>query len=299
MTDKLLDTIAADVVSGVKAYFAHRVNAGEDPTGCIRTFLDFFEANKDSNRQLFRRIASRIDSTVFVPLKRRKQIASPGDFIAAYHDLVGKLVEIDPALPYQADYERHKALFEKAIDQAKDEILKEKQEKTRIVHDEYGRISSERKRSLTRLEGGSFLTYSLICAFALSGVLFLALIAPPGLEPVVGWISIVTLMVATIKLRSQLNWARWGLVCLLVFVFSIVFAHARSYPALFVTAAILGIADYALLREYGNRIAGILLTPTERAAHNKSIESIEAYFSQKEKQQMAQASLEAWADDVQ
>ena len=149
-----MDRIASEAVSGFKGSFTHRIDAGEDPTTCMQAFLRFLQSNTDKNQHLFRNIASRVDSAFFAPLKTTDQIASPDDFIAAYHDLVNRLLEICPEMPYKSDYERHRALIDHAEHRVRNSIRAEKLEKKRVVDDEYGRMVFERKKSYRRTGGG-------------------------------------------------------------------------------------------------------------------------------------------------
>ena len=184
MNQTFLDKLADETVSGLKGSFAQSINAGEDPTTCMQKLLAFLESNKEGMPQFLKGIASRVDSTLFAPVKVVDQIGSPDDFIAAYHDLLKTLLEICPELPYKSDYNRQRALIDDAEHRVRNRIRTEKLEKKRVVDDEYGRIVSERKKRYRKTGGGKShrkrIVLSLVIGICLLVPLLLNTFVPPS-----------------------------------------------------------------------------------------------------------------------
>jgi len=183
MTDDFLDSLASDTVSGLKESFTHRVAAGEDPTACMQTFLSFLESNIGKNPQLFKKIAARIDFSFFGPLKKVNQITSLSDFVAVYHELVSRLLEIDPQMPYRRDYERQNSLIGEEQRVIRGRLHREKEDKKRIVDDAYAAQLSQARQIYNRARGTPLRRVTslsfVICAVFLV-LLTLSVVMPPS-----------------------------------------------------------------------------------------------------------------------
>lgn len=299
MAKEFLDKLADETVSGLKGCFAQSASAAEDPTTCLQRFSDFIESHKERNAQFLKEIASRIDSTFFAPLKRVDHIASPDDFIAAYHNLINNLLDIDPGTPCKADYERQQASIETVENRVRDKIAKEKQEKRRIVDDEYNRILFELKRDYGRCGTGRKLKTAWICSFILFGGFLIGgfLLELPGFFIVSGAVIGVSIGGFMGGARSADEWKGVLLGGALLgggagYLVSLLLRAAGFY--LMLVCLGLGIA---LLLVYKNKIAGVQLSPEEKASYNTSIGSIEDYFSSREESEISGSTLEIVAGD--
>jgi WD40 repeat protein len=295
-----LDKLADDTVSGWKGFFTQRINNGEDPTICMQMFLNFLESNRENNPQLSKKIASRIDPSLFAPLKKVNQIASRDDFITTYHDLVNKLIEMNPNTPYRANYERQKALIATAKNPIKERLSKEKEDRKGIVDDEYRRILSERKKEYKSISRNSLRRGVTLC-FILSVVMLLVniLLPVPSSKDQIAWcISIFGMIGAIIgswdmSLRIiEKEWGGWRLFL----GFGVGGAAGAGLGAIFVYATpysifpclVLGII-LALI--YRFKVAAIQLSPDERSAYNTSLASIEKHISDTEEYDIAQSTV--------
>ena len=183
MNQTFVDKLADKTVSGLKGFFTQSINAGEDPTACMQMLSGFLQTHKDKNPQFFRKIAARIDSSFFAPLKKASQVASPDGFIATYHHLLSKLLEIDPEMPYRADYDRQEALIDSAKDQVRESILAEKDEKKRIVDDQYSAIVSQRKEHYRKIGGGKSHRKRVVVSVVISICLLVPLLMNAFIPP--------------------------------------------------------------------------------------------------------------------
>lgn len=291
MEQKTLDRLAEQAVSGLKGFFAQRVNAGEDPTTCLQSFLSFLESNKHNNQQFLRMIASRIDSSFFSPLNKVSQVACPDDLITAYHDLVTQLLEVDPQMPYGADHQRLRGLIEKAQNRVNDRLSREKSEKRRTVEDSYSTILLERKKDYGRDGPGRTLKIAWICSFILFGILLVSglLLELPGFFIVVGALigGVIALGIGTGD--SETNPVALWLVGALLgggagHLVSLLLQAAGLYLMFFCLA--LGIV---LLVIYRGKIGGLQLTSQERCAFSTSLNTIEKHFAERGEYETAQA----------
>jgi len=296
MADNLLDKLADDAVSGMKGFFAHRINNGEDPTTCLRTFLNFLESNAEKNPQLFEKTVSKIDCSFFAPLKRVNQIASPDDFISTYHNLVGRLIQINPQIPYKADYERQAALIENANRSIKKRLLTEKEEKRRIVDDAYLEILSSRKKEYKESRRATAFRASFIVSFVLFVTMLLVyvLAGVPNLGDEESWHrSVLAFVIAGAiagGVGASLPGALGGLAAgVLLWIYFV------SYPSFsMVLSLVLGVI---LVIVYRSRVAAIQLPAVDRAACKTSLANIEEHFSDKEQHEIAQSTVEILTTD--
>ena len=298
MAEKLLDKVADDFVSGLKGFFTHRINNGEDPTTCMQMFLNFLESNKEKNTQFFKKIASRIDANFFAPLKKVSQIASPDDFIATYRNLVNRLLEIDPQMPYKADYERQKASIEDNKRLIEERLGKEKEKKKKIVDNEYRKLLSERKKEYKKSGGGRGLRIGIAVCFMLFVVLLpVILLHVPGSDNthmmfVVVGIAVGAICGALISRRMKgvglLMGAFLGFV-LGTAVGAVLGAMYRLFPPYFVVFWL--VSGIILAAVYGFKVAALRLSPDESSAYNTSLDNIEKHFSDKEKYEIAQLTV--------
>lgn len=305
MADKLLDKFADDTISGLKRFFAHRINNGEDPTTCMQMFLNFLESNKDKNPQLFKKIASRIDSSFFASVVKVNQIASPDDLITAYDNLVNRLLEINPQMPYKADYERQRASIEKNKRQIKEKLRKEKEEKKRIVDNEYRKLLSERKKEY---KSGNNLRIGVAVCFILFVVLLpVILLHVPGSDDdtrmmfVVVGMAVGAIWGALISRRMKDVGVFVGAIGGFVLgtavgtISGIICIDLLLPPYFFVVCwPVLGIV---LAIIYRSKVAAIRLSLEERSAYDTSLANIEQHFSDKEKNEIAQSTVRILATD--
>ena len=313
----MLDKLADDTVPGLKAFLAYRISDGEDPTACLQMFLSFLKANrakhtqfldshKDRDLPFLREIASRVDLSFFAPLRGVNQIASPDDFIAAYHYLVERLMEIDPHMPYRKDYEIRKGRIDKERRHIDDALLREKVDKTKAVDTEYGRLLSDRRRNQKESRSGSYIFRGTLISFGLA-VAFLtlsALIATPISEgrqvSVIVVAAIIGAFVGLLRAGFSGGWGRAKVSAVTGFMIGgctgavAAFALIPYARHLAVTSAGLGIA---LLIAYLAKTARIQLTPEERTAYNASLSSIEDYVSPKREYEITEATLRILAGD--
>lgn len=302
----MLDKLADDTVSGLKASFARRISAGEDPTAFLKEFLRFLESNRKKSPQFIRQIASRIDSSFFAPLRKADDIPSPDDFIAAYHNLVNKLLEIDPEMPYWKDYDRQKARIDEASSQIEEEHRREELAKRKIVDDEYGSISSERNNKYRRSGSGKRLlmgftvSLTLAAAFLIISAFVSTPMSPGGQLAVVGIPAIIGALLGLTGAGYSSDWksakgsAMAGLLAGGALGALIAFILIPYSLHLSIASGGVGIA---LLLAYKAKVAGIQFTPDERSAYNASLQSIDDHFSLKRRQEITEATLRILTTD--
>ena len=295
-----MDSLADEAVSGLKGFFSQRVDAGEDPTACMQMFSAFFQTNKDKNPQLFRRIASKIDSTFFAPVKALDQIESPGDFVAAFHGLVNTLLDIDSEMPYKVDYGKKTALIDDAKGQVRDSILVEKEEKKKLVDDAYEQVISERKEEYRKSGSGKSLRIGLMICFILFVVLLLVdiLVHPQGSEEgmiVFKTVSGLVIGGAVMGLFGEKLGEIGGCVGYPVGV-GVGVAAYHGVGWVFIEATALSIFLWLVIGVilavvHGSKVAAIQLSSEEMSAYNASLASIEDHFSDKEKDEITQSTF--------
>jgi WD40 repeat protein len=300
MAKESLDRLADDTVSSWKGFFTQRINNGEDPTICMQMFLSFLESNKEENPQLFKKIASKIDPSLFAPPKKLNQIASLDDFITTYHKLVNKLIELNPKTPYKADYERQKILIATAKNPIKERLHKEKEEKKRILDDEYRRILSAREKEYKSITNNSLRRGIALC-FILFVVLLLVdilLPAPSSEYQIFGCITIFGVIGAGIvnwDMTLRITEKKRGCWVLLV-LFGVGGAAGAGVGAIFVYATPYSIFPWLILGIilaviYKFKVAAIQLNPDERSAYNTSLGSIEKHISHEGEYDIAQSTV--------
>jgi len=281
MVDKLSDELADETISGLKGFFTHRIDNGEDPTTYLQMFLNFLESNKDKNPQLFRKIVSKIDYSFFAPLKNVNRIASPDDFVTTYHNLVSKLIEINSETPYKADYEKQKVLIEEAKKQVEDRLRKEKQEKIAILASEYNEIVSKRRAEFKKKGVGSDLREGAIAFFALFGICLLFLKVPWWGRAIITFIGI---WLGCSWLAQESNLSK---------LFAGLFAGVIIWSAIHPGSAIFGALVVGVFSVwwYRHKVAHIELTPEERNGYDTSLTRIDKHFSDKGKYEIAQSTV--------
>lgn len=305
MAQYLIDRLAEHAVSGMKRSFAHRIGSGEDPTVFIMLLLNFFESNRTRSPQFLKKMASRIDSGFFALANSTDQIASPDDFIARFHSLVGSLLETNPDMPYAVDYDRKQALIQNQGNLISKGIRKEEAEKRMIVDNEYGQIRTERRREYNRTSGKS-LRIAWIALFILAGICLLCGVSGQRVAdisqltdirwfipiPVLGVLGAVTgiWLAARRKKRSCLgclsghflgSWAGGAAGSL-----PLLSRMLHPYPML-----VLALLGAVLLLTYVRRLTAIELSSQEMAAYSSSLDSIEQYFAGKEKHETTELVL--------
>jgi len=291
MDEKLLDRLADDTVSGLKGSFAHQVNNGEDPTTCMQMFLNFLESSKDKNPQFFKKIASKVDSTFFAPLTKVNQIASPDHFITTYHNLVNKLIEINPQMPYKADFERQKALIENEKNVIRERLRKEKEEKKRIVADEYKRLLSEWREEYKSGETGKVLRTSAEFCLILSVAFLLTCVLTPAKSDARLIVSCLIWFAAAVAAGFLASKTGGCELYLLHFFYALaggVSTGIAGEPYLALALPFAGIIAGAV---YLVKLNAIRLTREERADYNTSLGNIEKHFADKEKYEIAQSTV--------
>lgn len=307
MAEELLDELADGIVSGLKWSFTHRINNGEDPTTCMEMFLNFLDSNKEKNPQLFKKIASRIASSFFAPFRRVNQIPSPDNFIAAYHNLVNKLIEINPQMPYRADYEKQKASIEDNKKLIKERLGKEKEEKKKIVDNEYRKLLSEREKEYKKSGSGEGLRIGFIVCFVLFFLVLLAdiLFHVPSSQDemdefvvLFGIIGAIIGSIFVVSLAKKWGCAGWllGLVVGGTAGGGLGWVCIHYTPYSIFSWLVLGLI---LAATYGSKVATVRLSPEERSACYTSLDNIEKHFSDKEKYEIAQSTVKILTMDEQ
>jgi len=149
----------------------------------MQMFLKFIESNEGKHPEFLKDMVSRIDSSFFAPLRQASDVGAPDEFVATYKNLINKLTDINPKMPYKADYQKQKA----AIGQAKDRLLREKKEKIRLVEKDV-------KRGVTNAAGLTALVYLGLYGFCLLTIGWAAwvrlLLGIFCVVPVVSWVSL-------------------------------------------------------------------------------------------------------------
>ena len=263
-------------------------------------FLSFLESNRDKNPQFLRKLASRIDSSFFAPLKKADQIASHDDSIASYHELVSRLLEIDPTMPCRADYEREAAPIESEKKSVRDRLGRQREEKRRIVEDEYNRLLFQREEAYKKSPGGRGL--KRIAAFSL--IAFVVLLVTDARSPVPRvllsgpafsqWLLFIGLGMGSGWLCGRAFEPDDGCIGVIAglvegWVLHAVFVLAPSAFA-YLVFFWLALAVVLAVR-YIVKLGSTQLTPQEEAFERESLVNIKTHFSGKEQDELTRAAV--------
>ncbi|MEW6608800.1 MAG: protein kinase [bacterium] len=239
--------------------------------------------------------------------------ASFDDFIKTYHSLVNELIETSPETPYKIRYEKEISVIKTQTQLIKDKILKERNDKKRVVDEEYNKILSARREDykkerkekslvaiLDRSDEGDWYYRWLIIISAVIGAVTLAInlinfvineAFNSGLG-VIGAIFFGVIVGAGLGAIVGIVGAVLGAIVELVLgKFAMVIMGPIRAIIYVIIAIISGIVSIALYPIYKYKINAIQLTPQEESAYKDSLDNIEKHFAGKEKYGMTQASI--------